>query len=815
MDNVWQDIRYSFRQMKRNWAFTLLSLLLLGLGIGANTSIFSLVNMVLLRPLPVDKASELFFIEGKIENSATDIIAFSYPNYLDFRDRNDVFNGLVVYRYTPMSLSNQNNNSLIWGFLVSGNYFDVLGVKALYGRTFLPEEDKTFGTHPVVVLSYRCWNNRFGGDPNLVGKKITLNNYAFTVIGITPEGFNGTEVAYATEFWVPTSMAKQVEPANDWIEDRNSGNLLMVGRLKPGISQKQAEDGLSRIYSKLMEEYPKVNHPQTFALSSPGLFIPSIRSSVVSFAGFLMVVVTLVLFIACTNLANLLLARATERRREIATRLALGATRARLIQQLLTESLLLSFMGGILGLLLAFWLTDLATLFKPAMSLPFLIELKIDYRVLIFTLFVSIFTGVLFGLIPAIQATKSDLIVSLKDNTSIGAYSRSWLQAVLIVSQVSLSLILLISSGLVIRSLQQAQKINPGFNPDNLITLSFDLGLQGYNVDKSKQFFTTLTEQLKTSPGIKSIAMATYLPLSIERNSREFYIEGNNTFGNEAVLSAMYSRVSAGYFKTMEIPIVEGREFTWQDNENNPEVAIINETLAKRYWPRESAIGKRLSYNSANGPFNIEIVGIAKDGKYLSLSDMGRPFIYCPLQQSDSTSVSLIVRTDLGASTAIAMTQYEIKKIDGNLPVFNIGTLREHLGFSLLPARIAGILLGCFGILALSIASVGLYGVIFYSVVQRTREIGIRVSLGAKKLDVLKLIVGRGLLLASIGVTIGTAIAFVLSHLMADFLYGVSSTDPITFLIIPSLLMTVALIASYLPAVKATKIDPLVALKRD
>ncbi|MBA2339724.1 MAG: ABC transporter permease [Pyrinomonadaceae bacterium] len=813
LETLWQDARFSVRRMFKSPGFSLVAIVSLALGIGANTAIFSLVNTVLLRPLPVPHSEQLVSVFPVAKDDS--VQAFSYPTYVDFRDRNDVLSGLYVTRFAPMSLSREGTNERVWGYLVSGNYFDVLGISAAHGRTFLPEEDRTRLSHPVVVVSYGCWQRRFGADPSLVGKNIVLNNHNFTVVGIAPEGFNGSEIAYTPELWVPMMMQSWIEPGGNWLERRDTQNLFATGRLKPGVSAVQAQASLNLLAQQIGQEYPDTNEGQTITLTPPGLIHPILRGPVISFAGVLMGIVSLVLLIACTNLANLLLARATERRREIAVRLALGASRLRLVRQLLTESVLLSILGGVAGLLLALWAINLIAAFKPPIDFPLTLDLKLDWRVFGFSLLVSLLTGVLFGLVPALQSTRPELVPALKDATSQLGYHRSRLRSGLVVAQVALSLVLLIAAGLVVRTLQHLQTMSPGFEPDNALMMSVDVGLQGYDKVRGQQFYRQLIERVEALPGVRSAAVADFVPLSLNYNSTDVYVEGQPPARGANVPTVMNASVGSNYFSTMAIPLMQGREFGEMDKEDAPRVCIINEAFARRFFPGanpvESAIGKRVG-RGTDGPF-AQIVGVATDGKYFSINETARPFIYFPLSHSYSSNAILLVRTNSDPKRMIAPVRREVGMIDQNMPVYEVKTLTEHLGLSLFPARVAAVLLGSFGLLALALAAIGVYGVMSYSVAQRTREIGIRIALGAQPREVLKLVARQGVTLATVGLVAGLFASVVLTRLMSSLLYGVSATDAETFIAISLLLLTVILLACYVPARRATKVDPMVALR--
>jgi macrolide transport system ATP-binding/permease protein len=814
MQTLLQDLRYGARLLLKNPGFSLIALLSLALGIGATTAIFSLVNTVLLRPLPVERPDQLQAISVQVNNGG--VAAFSYLNYVDFRDRNEVLSGIYASRIAPMGLSHNGNNERLWGYEVTGNYFQVLGVQAVKGRMFTPEEDRVRLANPIAVLSYGCWQRRFAGDPDIVGKDIIINGHGFRIIGVAPEGFVGTELIFLPEIWVPMTMQEWIEPGNSWLDKRATQNIFATGRLKPEVSREQAEASLNLLAQQLGQEYPNENEGLSIALTQPGFVLPNIRDAFVSFSAILLATVALVLMIACTNIASLMLARATKRRKEIAIRLSLGASRAQLMRQLLTESLLLSLIGGAAGLLLAIWIIDLVVAFKPPVDIPITIDLQMDWRVLLFSVFLSLVTSVLFGFVPALQATKSDVVSALKDETSIGGYRRSRLRGSLVVLQIALSLVLLIAAGLVLRSLQHLQTMNPGFATENGLIMSFDLGLQGYDQAKGKQFQKQIIERVNALPGVRSAALTDLFPLSANYNGSTIYVQGQPAVRGVDVPSAMVSSVSADYFSTMEIPLLAGREFTEQDNEKATRVAIVNESFVRRLMPDlaslEDAIGKQFSYRSFEGPF-VRIVGIARDGKYWTIGEAPQPFVYDPLVQSYNAGTILVVRSSVEPSNLISSIRKEFQTLDENLPIFGVKTLTEHMSFSLFPARVAAILLGSFGLIALMLAAIGIYGVMAYSVAQRTREIGIRMALGARGRDVLQMVIKQGITLALIGVSLGLLAALAVTQLMSSVLYGVSATDILTFAMVSALLTGVALLACFVPARRAAKVDPMVALR--
>jgi macrolide transport system ATP-binding/permease protein len=809
METLVQDIRYAFRAMLKSPGFTAIAVLSLALGIGANAAIFSLVNAILFRPLPVSEPARLVDVIPIRQGS--EFNNFSYPIYRDFRDRNEVFDGLAVYRFSPMSLSREGNNERIWGYLVSGNYFDLLGVKPAAGRFFTQEEDRVPGASPVAVLSYGCWQRRFGGDPNLVGKEITINSHRFDVVGIAPEGFGGTVLIFTPEIWVPVMMARHIEPGSDWLNQPSNGVLFAFGRLKPGVSEAQATQSLSALMTSLVSVYPHLEG-LTVELSPPGLVLPMLRNGTLAFSFVLMAAVGLVLLIACTNLANMLLARATRRRKEIAIRLSLGAGRARLIRQLLTESVLLALVGGVIGWLVALWMVNLVSAFKPPTDFTLTIDLKVDWRVLLFSLIISFISGMIFGLVPALQTTRSDLVSILKDESAAAGHRRSRLRSALVIAQVALSLVLLVAAGLIVRSLQKVQMIGPGFKTERTITMSVDLGLQGYAAERGQEFYKELIARAEVLPGVRSASLANYLPLALNRNSMSIYIEGQPVPRPSDVPEIQNSSVWPKYLETMGIPLVDGREFTGQDDKKESRVVIVNETFARRYWPGQNALGKRISTFKADGPF-WEVIGVAKNGKYWSLGEDPQPFIYFPMMRDYEGSAALVVSTTTDPTSLINALRREVQQMDASLPVFGAKTMDEHMRLSLLPLRAGAWAAGSFALLALTLAGLGIYGVMAYSVSQRTREIGIRMALGATSRDVLSLVIKQGMRLAVIGLVVGLAGSLALTRLMSSVLYGVSATDAVTFALVSSLLAAVVLAACYIPARRAARVDPMIALR--
>lgn len=805
---MFQDLRFGVRMLVKKPGFTAVAVLSLALGTGANTAIFSLINTVMLRPLPIEKPQQIVALNNTSERNS--FPNFSYPNYKDFRDRNEVFSGLIGYRFTPLSLSHEGINERVWGYEVTGNYFEMLGVGAALGRVISPEDDVTPGGHPIAVMSYKCWQQRFGADQSIIGKNVIVNGRSYTIVGVAPKGFYGTEIVSAPDLWFPLAMQAQLEIGDSWLNARRVENIFVQGRLKPGVTSAQAQTSINAIAEQLEREYPDINEGKRVALSPAGLFGLAFRGPLLGFAGLLMAVVGIVLLLACINLANLLLARGAERRREIAVRLALGATRFRLVRQLLTESVLLALAGGALGLLPALWLLDLAMAIKIPVTIPGAIDLHPDYRVFIFTVMLSVATGVMFGLLPALQATKTDLVSALKDEASFGG-RRSWLKSTLIVSQMALSLVLLVGGGLMIRALEQAQTINLGFDPQHAVEVAFNLRLQGYETGQAKEFQKRLLERVRALPGAQAAGIADIAPVDLHFPRTGVFIEGQAA--PRTTPAAMYNRASPGYFQAMSTRLLRGRDFTEQDDEKSARVAIINEAFARRFFAGEDPIGKQFSLGRSEGA-KIQVIGVVQDGKYAGLNEDPKPFVSRPLWQSDVGSTSVIVRTEDDPQRLIAAVRREVQEMDSHIPMSG-DTLVEKLSLPKLPARIAASILGGFGLLALALAAIGIYGVISYAVSTRTREIGIRMALGAQKADVLRLVLGQGMTLTLIGVAIGLSAALVLTRLMKSLLFGVSATDPATFAAASLLLAVVALLACYLPARRAARVDPMDALRHE
>jgi predicted permease len=782
----------------------------LALGIGANATIFTWIKAVLLASLPgIEQPERLVEIWGATLNNSA--LSSSYVDYLDYRDQNKVLSGLIAHQVLPLNLGRGEKPERVWGAIVSGNYFDVLGIKALIGRTFLPEEDRTPNTHPVVVIGYGLWERRFGADPNVLGRTITLNEHNFTVIGVAPKDFASPFAGLALDVWTPVMMKDYVARPHFSLTDRGSRWLMVMGRLKPGATVPQAQANIAAIAGHLEQEYPQTNEQMGVAVYSVMQSPFSLKQDMRPALAILMAAVAVVLLIACANVANLLLARATSRRKEIAVRLALGGSRGRLVRQMLTESFVLASLGAALGLAMAFWTARSLAAFLPPYASRTSFDTRPDAVVFAFTLGLTVITTLLFGLAPTLHASKQDLVTAMKDNTpTIGRGTRKVnLRHALVVLQVALSMVALISAGLFVRTVREAYKADPGFDPHGVLLASFDPFLSGYDESRGREFYRRLVERVSAVPGIQSATVARRLPLTAGGIAFATVAIDGYAPAKDEDMRLNYETVGPQYFQTMRIPLVRGRDFNERDQEGAPGVVIINETMARHYWPGGDALGRRLKLAKDW----LEIVGIAKDVKNRSLSEAPQPFLYLPLLQDYRSNMILVARTAVEPEKMFQSVHDEVAALDPQIPIFDAKTLEEHVGISLFLQRMAATLLSIFGLLALSLAAIGLYGVMAYSVSQRTRELGIRVSVGAERRDIFKLILGQGLAIPVVGLLAGLVAALAVTRLTANLLYGVSATDPVTFIVIGLLLLCITLLACYFPARRATKIDPMIALR--
>jgi predicted permease len=739
----------------------------------------------------------------------------AYPDYLDIRGRDDLFVGVTGYTMDLLSMDVGDRSEVVMGEAVSGNYFELLGVPAARGRTFIPGEDDAPGAAPVVVISDGLWRRRFAADPNIVGRTLRLKGRPFEVIGVASPKFKGLYVGFASQMWIPVTTRAHF--GGDDLEDRGSRWLMVKGRLRQGVTPEQAQAGMNVLGRQLATTYPESNDNRRFTIipTNDVRLHPVVDRALMPVAALLMAVVGLLLLIVCTNLANLLLARALARRKEVAIRLAIGAGRGRLIRQLLTESLVLAILGGVFGLLIAIWTANLLVSFQPPIMFQLTLDLGIDGRVLAFTFLVSVLAGVFFGLAPALQATKPELIPALKDELdNVGGRRRRFgLRDSLVVAQVAISLVLLIGAGLFVRSLISAQDIDPGFERERVAIIMLSPSIAAYEDSRARDLLSSVVERARTLPGVEGAALASRMPLGVSLNTNELFVEGVATPEGEAP-SIDAVTVSSGYFDVMGIPLLQGRDFQEQDDESAPRVAIVSDAAARRFWPGENPIGKRLRLGSPEGELR-EIVGVARDTKVRTLGEKPRPYLYLPHLQRHRGFMALVTRTSGDPKPMLSTLRREILLVDEGMPIMESKTMTEHLGIMLFAPRIGGILLGVFGGLGVLLATIGLYGVVSYAAAQRTREVGIRVALGARPGDVMQLVVGRGMMLVGVGVVIGLVLAFAAALPLGSLLYGVSVSDPVTFVGITLLLAGVAFVATMVPALRAARLDPMVALRRE
>ena len=811
-----QDLKYGARMLVKNPGFSLVAVLSLALGIGANTAIFSLINAILLRPLPVENAGTLVAVSTTDQRNPGNL-QLSHLNFRDLRSQNAAFTDMAAFSFNGLNFSNGTESQQIAAQIVTANYFSLLGVHLPLGRGFIQsEEDQRV---PVAVLGAGFWQRTLGADPAIVGKTITLNRTPYTVVGVAPRGFTGTLLGGGPDVWLP--ITRELAPVIDWFDGRRGLWLFGVGRLKPGVTIDQARSNLKSVFATLATTFPADNKGRSVAVVpllearlNPGGQGPNL---VVQVSSLLMVIVGIVLLIACANIANLLLARASKRRREIAIRLALGAGRGRLVRQLLTESVMLSVLGGAAGLLLAYW--TLNALIGVRLPLPIALDNSIatDTRVLFFTLALSLATGVVFGLAPALQASRADVVPVLKNELVPSAGARRGLRSFLslrqglVIAQVALSLISLIAAGLFLRSLRHQQQLDPGFQTAGVLVANFNLARSGYTADRGQLFFDQLVDRVAAQPGVVHAAIATGAPLA-GGLARSVFPEGMDTTSRDRVL-VQVNAVGDGYFETLGIPILRGRAVTRADTLLTPRVVVVNETMAQKFWPGQDALGKRFKF-FGDADYST-VVGVAKDSKYNAIAEAPIPFIYEAFRQRYASAATLHLRTAGDAGRLAGAVRHEVQKIDPAVPVFNPVTLEQQVSASLQPQQMNVVLLGFFGGLALLLAAIGLYGVTSYSVSQRTREIGVRMALGADPRHVLRLVLGHGMLLVGLGIAVGLTVAVAGAGVLSALVVGVDPRDPMTLAGTAAVLAVVALLANYLPARRATRIDPLIALRTD
>ena len=838
MQTLLNDLRYGAKMLWKGKGITLVAVISLAVGIGANSAIFSLINSIFLRPRAVSRPEEiveLYVGEGEQPYQMT-----SYPSYLELRDRNDVLSGLAAYSMQQFRLGDAGEVELIWGEAVSGNYFDVLGVPAQKGRTFAADEDLVPRQRPVAVISHSLWQRRFNSDPEVVGKTVTLNDQSLTVIGVAAPQYTGMMRGLSAQIWVPMMMMPALDPAGDGILTRGNRGLILAGRLKPDANLAQARARFDLLTRDMQAAHPEEwmdKNDSTGRVRASTISVlpesetrihPGASSAAYAVFGLVFVIVNLVLLIACINLASMLLARAVTRRREIAVRLAIGASRFRIVRQLLTESVLLSSIAGLAGILLAVWLLNLLITFMPTLpeGIRVALDLRLDWHVVLYTITFSTVTGIFFGLAPALVSSKADVSTVLKDDSTgaSGLYRKSRGRQALVVAQVAFSLLLLVGGGLVLRSLEKIRPTRVGFSSDNVLVAPVALNPEQYDRGKANEFYRQMSERVGTLPGVQSVTLVDEIQggfLGRARSGTE--IEGYQARSGEDLQIDVFT-AGPHYFSNMKVPVVQGREFDERDRDGAPCVAMINEAFVKKYFEGSTALGKHLTKFSATDQDQVrkescEIVGIVHDDSWQSFQKELRPFFTLALLQSNRRRTTMLVSTAGDPRSLITPVRNAIRELDPRIPLTDLQTLGEYFAVGLYPFRILAVLMGACGVMALLLASLGIYGIISYSVAQRTRELGIRMALGALGKDILRMVIWQGMVLVITGLALGLLLSMALTRVLTSSLlelelpFPVSATDPLTFVSVTLLLALVALIACFIPARRATEIDPIEALR--
>jgi predicted permease len=807
-----RDLLYALRGFRKNPTFTAVAIASLALGIGLNTAIFNLVSAVLLQPLPVRDPARLMSV-FTLDRINPGLLYNSYPNYKDYRDRNTVFSGLVLYTPIQAALTGESESGEAPGQIVSGNYFDVLGVKPVLGRTFLPEEDRVPGAQAVVVISYAFWTRRFAASRSALGATVGLNQRQYTIIGVAPKGFHGPNALVSADLWVPMTMYPQMFSMADWVDRRKALLFSVVGRLKDGVNRQQAQDNMQTLTAQLAREYPTDNQGRTVTLFplAESVIQPNSRAGFVLVGGVALGASGLVLLIACANVANLLLVRAAGRRKEMALRLALGGGRGRLIGQLLTESALLSVTGGAAALALARWGRNLLWSYRPPWILSGDALLSFDGRVLGFTLLIAVLATLVFGLAPAMSATHANLATELRERRSpwTRAGHRVNVRSLLVMAQVALSVVALTGAGLFLRSLRNAQAVDPGFDAAHMATIAINVKARAFTEAEGREYYARVLERAGSLPGVVSATLAFNAPFTVYR-ARSVSIEGQETGAGPGAVAPV-DLVEPGYFQTMRIPQLRGRAFLIGDSESAPRVAVVNETMARHFWSGGSALGARLRFFGENTP--VEIVGIVKDSANGSPGEPPRLMVYLCLRQYYSPAVTLWARTTGGPEALLGALRREVQSLDRDVLLSDLQTAMQVSRESLWAPRLGAVLFTAFGALAGLLTVVGLYGVVSYSVGQRTRELGIRMALGAQPRAVLRQVLAEGMLLVLCGLVVGLIATVTVGWVLNSLLFGVQARDPLTLGVVVAILLATALAACWAPAMRATRIDPMVALR--
>ena len=812
IETTLHDLRFGLRMLRRDPGFSILALLCLTLGIGANAAVFSWVEGILFRPYPLVTHQERLLALTGSARGETGHTGLSWPDFVDLRRSCTLFDSFFVSKITGTTLSIGDRAERTTGSIVSANYFDAIGVHPILGRGFEPGEDVGRNAHPVTVISYHLWKTRFNGDPQIIGKTQRLDGVLHTIVGVAPQGFYGTFVGWAMQFWVPASMEEVFEDGGYKLEDRDARWIEAFARLKPGVTLQQAQNEVSAVAQHLEADYPATNRGRNVKLwalwqtpfNNAGTLLPTLE--------IMLAVVVFVLLIACANVGNLLLVRSFARRHEMTVRLAIGASRVRIVKQLFTEGLILAAFGAVGGLLVAHWCRHALVLLFPARGgVAMYLPGEIDWRVLLLSAGVCLLATLLLGLVPAMQTSKIDLAGALKADSAgvVGSRGRAWVRSGLVVVQVSLSFVLLVGAGLLIQSLQKIRTSSPGFSTHGVMFTGIGLVSAAYDAQRAQNFQDQLIDRVKAMPGVESVVFARMTPLSYGSfSSAPIAVDGYDVPPEERP-TVEYNEVGPDYFATMGIPFVSGREFTRADDERGALVVIVNETMAAKFWRGRSAVGERIQVKDRW----MQIVGVAKDSKYRSVREAAEPFFYVPLRQNFSVSAALFIRSALSPEMVAVTLAQEVHALDASLAPYELITLQEQLDRSTSPQMVAVTLVSILGALALLLAVIGLYGVMSYAVSQSTRELGLRMALGAGASNVLRLVISRGLALMLGGVVLGAAVALGLTRLLGNLLYHVSPRDPLAFGAAFAVMTIAALAACFLPAWRATRTDPAEALR--
>jgi predicted permease len=814
MDRLLFELRLAIRRLVARPGFSVTAILSLAFGIGATTVFFSLLNSTLLKPLPVEKPEQLFSLVDP--RFGAPVVA--NPNIRDIRARSgEFFSDVIAYRIVPIAASaGEGRNSRMWGYQISGNYFDALGVKPAAGRLFTMKDDRKKGAHPVAVLSYAAWQKRFGSDRDIVGRKVKLNGFPFTIVGVAQQGFYGTERFYAPEIFTPMAMIKEIEGSSNYDDDRDSQNTFTLGRVRAGLTPSQAQAGLDGVTAQLAREFPKENEGFKLKLVEPGWGGDFLRGAVVGFNVILMAVAGALLLVVCVNLASLLLAQASERRKETAVRLAIGAGRGQLIRQLLLESIALAVVGGGLGLLIAVWSVDVITHFKPPVDFSIQTEVTIDGRVALFSALLTMAASLLFGLVPALQATNTDLAAAIKDDVSESRRRRWPLRDLLVGAQIALSVVLLVCSSLMLKSLGNAMTVKLGFDPANAACLGFDLGTQGYTKERGEQFRKELLRRVREIPSLQAVATASSLPLDLNFSNTSVWETGQPEPPASRMQTAQVFWVSPDYMKAMATRFVSGREFNDFETRERPRVVVVNEEFTRKILKLKSpasAVGKRVETQGKTH----EVIGVVEDGKYFGLSEAPRPVMFFSSLQGYQPYTRLVWRTAQGVNPGETINQVRqvVSAMDAELAIFDAETMEGHMNLPTLPARFAAGAMSAFGLVTMVLAAIGIYGVTAFAVARRTREIGIRMAIGAAPSQIAQLILHRATLLIGVAAAAGGVLALLASGLLTPILIGVDPRDWMSLAIGVTIMAAIAFVACLIPAKRAAGLDPSRSLRHD